>query len=124
MSEQLATVSEQLETVSEQLDTASHLQNMAQDAIHLVVEVLSTKELVGKLQIAFDLLQRDQWAQDIQKLWDCALDLANELQRPPTKGELRKRSNPSGTEKDFTPLLEHAGLLWLKKGPFKIPNFP
>ena len=116
-------MSEQLETVSEQLDTASHLQTLAQDAIHLVVEALS-KEFGRKLQKAFDLLKRDQWARDIPKLWACALDLANELQRPPTKGELRKRYKPTLKEKDFTPLLEHAGLSWLEKGPFKIPQLP
>ena len=116
--EQLAVVEEQLGTVSEQLATA-------QDAISLTVETLS-KGLERKLQKAFDLLQGDQWPQDIQKLWDCARILAAKLQRPPTKAELRMHYKPNVTlkEKDFSPLLKHAGLSWLKKGPLKIPNFP
>ena len=64
---------------------------MAQDAISLTVEALS-KGLGKKMQKAFDLLQDDsQWPQDIDKAARACHDLAAELQRPPTKAELRKR---------------------------------
>ena len=118
-------VMEQLTHFGELLETVSHRLMRAQDAIRLVVEALSTKELVGKLKIAFDLLRDDsQWPQDVTNLRVHAMALAYLLQRPPTKAELRKRYDPTLREKDFSPLLEHAGLLWLKKGPLKIPNFP
>ena len=115
---------ERLETVSEQLRTA-------QVAIGLVVEVLS-KGPLEKLRIEFNLLWDDsQLPQDVMNLQFQAWRLAGKLQRPPTKAELRKRYNskykaPAAalSEKDFSPLLKHAGLSWLRKGPLKIPNFP
>ena len=68
---------------------------MAQDAIGLVVEALSTKGLAVKMQKAFYLLRADsQWLPEVTKLRFLARDLANELQRPPTKAELRKRYDP------------------------------
>lgn len=77
------------------------------------------------MQIAFKLLQDDsQWPQDIKDLQQLAMRLAARLQRPPTKAELRMRYNPTLKEKDFSLLLKHAGLSWLKKGSLKIPNFP
>ena len=103
--------------VSEQLDRVNEQLIMAQDAISLAVEALS-KELGGKLQLAFNMLRDDsQWPQDIEKLKKHAMNLAAKLQRPPTKAELRMHYNPSGTLKGFSPLLKHAGLWWLKKAP-------
>jgi len=95
---------------------------MAHDAISLTVDVLS-KGLGGKLQTVFNLLQDDtKWSHDIARLQEYAMTVASELQRPPTKAELReainsKRSHSSGTlnEKDFSPLLKHSGLSWLRK---------
>ena len=110
------TVMEQLSKMSERLDGVSEQLIMAQDAISLVVEALS-KELGGKLQIAFDMLRDDsQWPQDIEKLKKHAVILAAKLQRPPKKSQVRKRHNPSGTlkESEFSQLLKHAGLSWLK----------
>jgi hypothetical protein len=106
--EQLSKMGERLETVSEQLMGA-------QAAIRLVVEALSERLGGKKLKIAFDLLQGDQWPQDIQKLWHCAMRLAGKLQRPPTKAELRKRYYPDRRidPSQFTKLLKHAGLSWL-----------
>ena len=52
--------------MSERLDTVSEQRLEAQAAIGLVVEVLS-KELGEKLKMAFDLLQDDQWSQDVHK---------------------------------------------------------
>ena len=110
------TVMERLSIMGERLNRVSEQVLGPQAAIGLLVEVLS-KGLGGKLQIAFDLLRDDgQWQEDISKLRDHALLLAGELQRPPTKRELRKRYNPSGTlkESEFSQLLKHAGLSWLK----------
>jgi hypothetical protein len=114
-------VMEQLVKMSERLDTVNEQLLRAQAAIGLVVEVLY-RGLGKKLKKAFDMLRDDrQWLEEVTNLRLNALALAGELQRPPTKGELRKRH---GTleEKDFTPLLEHAGLSWLEKGLFKIPT--
>jgi hypothetical protein len=71
------------------------------------------------------LLQGDtRWPQDIDELQKHAVRLAISLQRPPTKAELRKRHNPSGTlrESEFSPLLKHAGLSWLKRGRGSVQN--
>jgi hypothetical protein len=90
---------------------------MAYDAISLTVERLA-QGLGEKLQMAFKLLQSDRWPQDIDKLQEQAIRLAINLQRPPTKAELRKRYDPRDTlyESDFAVLLKHAGLSWLKRG--------
>ena len=95
---------------------------MVRDAISLAVEAL-TQKLGGKMQTAFNLLKNDtQWPQDIDELRRLAMRLAAGLQRPPTKAELRKHYNskykpPAAAlkEKDFSLLLKHAGLSWLKK---------
>ena len=50
-------VMEQLVKVSERLETVSHQLMMAQDAMGLVVEALSTKGLAVNLQQAFYLLR-------------------------------------------------------------------
>ena len=114
--EQLAVANEQLAEAEEQLNRVSHQRAMAHDAISLTIEALS-QELGGKMQMAFELLHSDQWPQDIDKLQEHAMTLAAELQRPPTKAELRKRYNPSGRlrESEFSELLKHAGLAWLRR---------
>ena len=114
--------SEQPAETEDQLNKVSYQLAMAHDAISLAVEALS-EGLGGKVQIALKLLRDDaKWSQDIDKLQEHALRLAIILQRPPTKAELRKsynsyREHSAGTlkEKDFSPLLKHAGLSWLKK---------
>ena len=117
LGEQLAVANEQLAEAEEQFSRVSHQRAMAHDAISLTTEALS-QELGGKVQLAFELLQSDQWPQDIDKLQEHAMALATELQRPPTKAELRKRHDPSGTLRasEFSPLLKRAGLSWLKRG--------
>ena len=119
--EQLAVSSEQPEETEDQLNRVRYQLAKAHDAISLTIEALS-KGHGGKVQKAFELLQRDKWPQDIDKLQEHAIRLAITLQRPPTKAELRKsynsyREHSTGTpkEKDFSPLLKHAGLSWLKK---------
>ena len=114
--EQLAVANEQLAEAEEQLNRVSHQRAMAHDAISLTIEALS-QGLGRKMQMAFELLKSDQWPQDIDKLQEHAMALATELQRPPTKAELRKRHDSSGTlrESEFSPLLKHAGLSWLSE---------
>jgi hypothetical protein len=71
-----------------------------------------------KLQLAFALLTDDQWPGEIDKLLGNAVMLACELQRPPSKKELKNRFDPCGNMHAwrFTELLKHAGLAWLKRG--------
>jgi hypothetical protein len=121
---ELETVTEERDIAEEQLNTVSYQLAMARDAISLTVEALSER-LAEKVQMSFDLLQGDtRWPQDIDELQKHAVRLAISLQRPPTKAELRKRHNPSGTlrESEFSPLLKHAGLSWLKRGRGSVQN--
>jgi len=101
------------EMVMEQLSIVSEQLLSAQAAIGLVVEVLSKKFGGRKLQKAFELLQGGQLPQDVTKLRFDALALAGELQRPPTKRELRERYDPGMDPSQFAKLLRHAGLSWL-----------
>jgi len=106
---EIETLREELAQAEDQLNSERSHRIMAHDAISLTVEVLS-KGLGGKLQMAFNLLQDDaKWSQDIARLQEYAMTLATELQRPPTKRELReainsKRPHSRGTlnEKDFS----------------------
>ena len=103
--------------MSEQLDRVNEQLIMAQDAISLAVEALS-KGLGTKMQKAFDVLRDDsQWPQDIVKLQRYAVDLAADLQRPPTKAELRRRYDPDRRidPSKFAKLLRHAGLSWMRR---------
>jgi hypothetical protein len=77
-----------------------------------------------KLQVAFELLNDPQWPRQIGELRDHALDLACDLQRPPSKKELKDQFDPPllhhalglvGATK-FASLLKVAGLSWLKRG--------
>jgi hypothetical protein len=111
------TVMEQVSKMSEQLNRVSEQLIMAQDAISLVVEALS-KELGGKLQIAFDMLRDDsQWPRDIERLRWHATVLACDLQRPPSKKELKQRHDPDRRidPSPFAELLKSAGLSWLPR---------
>jgi hypothetical protein len=101
----------------EELDTLNEQLIMAHDAISLVIEVLS-KGLGKKMQIAFNLLRDDsQWPQDIERLRWHATVLACDLQRPPSKKELKQRHDlhrridPSA----FAELLKSAALSWLPR---------
>ena len=110
-------VMEQLFKVIELLDTVSDRLLRAQDAIRLAGEALS-KGLGKKMQKAFDLLRDDsQWPQDVTNLQIHAMVLAGELQRPPTKAELRKRYDPDRRidPSKFAKLLKHTGLSWLRR---------
>ena len=113
-----------MEGVEEQLATEIYELIRARDAISLTFEALS-KGLGGKMQIAFGKLRGDdsKWPQDIEKLKWHAVHLARDLQRPPTKAELREsynstRHHVNGAlgESKFSPLLKHAGFSWLEKG--------
>ena len=81
-----------------------------------------------KLQIAFNLLTDNQWPQTLDSLGDHAWLLANELQRPPSKRELKDRFDaPTATHdhgkihpSEFSKLLKHAGLAWLNRGRKKL----
>ena len=121
--EQLSSARKQLDRVEEQLATEIYELIRTRDAISLTFEAFS-KGLGGKMQKAFDMLLHDkgQWPQDIEKLKWHAVALAWELQRPPTKAELRKSYNSLGhhangdlEESKFSPLLKRAGFSWLKK---------
>jgi hypothetical protein len=120
--EELPSARKQLERVEEQLATAIYELIRARDAISLTFEALS-KGLGGKMQKAFDRSHdKGQWPRDIEKLKWHAVALAWELQRPPTKAELRKSYNSTRHHVDsalgeskFSPLLKHAGLRWLDK---------
>ena len=110
---------EQLARVEEQLATQIVSLIRARDAISLTIEALSKGD-GGKLQIAFDLLwDNSQWLQEVTNLRFHAVALAAELQRPPTKAELRERYNSKRSspleESKFSPLLKDAGLSWLEK---------
>ena len=114
---ELDTLRDELGKVEDQLNATIDYLFMAHDAISLAVEALS-KGLGGKMQMAFTLLQDDKhWSQDIDRLQALTLGSAAALQRPPTKAELKGRFNPSGTLRgsEFSVLLKHAGLSWLKR---------
>ena len=87
------------------------------DAIETTLDVLQQNQ-AGKLQLAFKLLSDNaQWPRTLDILRDDAWDLANELQRPPSKKELMNRFDPSGKleQSEFSKLLKHAGLAWLRR---------
>ena len=86
---ELETLTEELAKTEDQLNEERNHRMTAQDAINLVIEALSQGR-GGKVQMAFDLLQRDQWPQDIKDLQQLAMRLAARLQRPPTKAELQE----------------------------------
>ena len=71
-----------------------------------------------KLQLAFELLDDPQWPNQIGELRDHALDLAVDLQRPPSKKELKDQFDPPERvgPSEFSTLLKAAGLSWLKRG--------
>ena len=112
---EIEAVMEQLVKVSELLDTESEQRLRAQAAIGLVVEVLS-KGLEEKAQEGVRFVAGcSHWLEEVTNLRFHALALANELQRPPTKEELRERYDPD-ERKDaaqFSRLLKPAGLSWL-----------
>jgi hypothetical protein len=74
-----------------------------------------------KLQVAFEWLDDHQWPSQIEKLRHHALMLARDLQRPPSKKELKDRFDPrlppyQVRASEFSTLLKAAGLSWLKRG--------
>jgi hypothetical protein len=77
-----------------------------------------------KLQLAFELLTGQGTPSQIVKLCDHALTLASELQRPPSKKELKDRFDSTLPPQypvhpsEFSKLLKVAGLSWLKRGNF------
>jgi hypothetical protein len=98
------------------------------DAIETTLEVLRQNQ-TGKLQLAFKLLRDSkQWPQALDSLGDHAWLLANELQRPPSKKELKDRFDPPTpkhidgliNKSEFSKLLKHAGLAWLNRGPKRL----
>jgi hypothetical protein len=84
-----------------------------------------------KLQVAFELLNDPQWQTRNENLRHHAVMLACELQRPPSKKELKARFDPPLSKRP-SPLVDHqsglvdpsefsrrlkaAGLSWLKRG--------
>ena len=95
-SHEIETLREELAKAEDELNEERNQRIMAHDAISLTIEALS-KGHGEKVQKAFDLLQRDHWPQDIAKLHESALYLATKFQRPPTKAELKRRHDPSGS---------------------------
>ena len=75
-----------------------------------------------KLQLAFERLDDPQWPRQIEKLRHHALMLAVDLQRPPSKKELKDRFDSTLPPQypvhpsEFSKLLKAAGLSWLKRG--------
>jgi hypothetical protein len=114
--EQLAGANKELARTEEQLHTTRYQLVTAHDAIFLATEALFKGDW-KKIEKAFDLLQRDQWPEDIKRLRVHAVDLAGDLQRPPTKIELRKRYDPKERmdPSQFAKLLKRAGLSWLRR---------
>jgi hypothetical protein len=67
------------------------------------------------------LLNDPQWPSQIGELRDHLMDLAVELQRPPSKKELKDRFDQrlplyQVRPSEFSTLLKAAGLSWLKRG--------
>jgi hypothetical protein len=97
-----------------------------QIAIVATVQALKrdAKTRAPRLQVAFDLVTDPQWSGHIGKLLDHALMLACELQRPPTKKELKDQFDSTLPQQhpvhssEFSKLLKMAGLSWLKRGSF------
>ena len=81
-----------------------------------------TPKTRAKLQVAFRLLNNPQWPTQIGELRHHAVMLAVELQRPPSKKELKEKFDSTLPEQypvlpsEFSRLLKAAGLSWLKRG--------
>src|SRR4029077_11986964 len=75
-----------------------------------------------KLQVAFEWLEGEGAQSQIVKLCDHAVYLAAELQRPPSKKELKDRFDSTLPPdhpvhpSEFSKLLKAAALSWLKRG--------
>ena len=96
----------------------------AQLAILTTLQALKrdVKNKSRKLQLAFELLEGEGRPSQIVKLHDHAVSLAAELQRPPSKKELKDRFDSTlppdhpVRPSEFSWLLKAAGLSWLKRG--------
>jgi hypothetical protein len=96
----------------------------AQLAILTTLQALKrdVKNKSRKLQLAFELLTGQGAQSQIVKLRDHAVSLAAELQRPPSKKELKDRFDSTlpphhpVRPSEFSKLLKAAGLSWLKRG--------
>ena len=104
---------------AEQLKGLPPTEHQKPDALFAILATLQAlKQHQGrKLQIAFDLLTDDKRPRLLEKLRDNTWMLSNELQRPPSKKELKNRFDPSGKleQSEYSKLLKHAGLAWLRR---------
>ena len=94
----------------------------AQLAILTTLDALKRdlKNKSHKLQLAFKLLTGEGAASQIDKLYGHAVALAVELERPPTKKELKGRFDSKLPHpfdpSEFSKRLKETGLSWLKRG--------